>query len=72
MTIEQVRAAVPSLEIGDDNPLMRGVRMGVRRFPEGYTLRVRLRATSWDAPSISRMKATKSFPRHRTIWSDIR
>ncbi|APO67527.1 hypothetical protein IE4872_CH01907 [Rhizobium gallicum] len=36
------RAAVLSLEIGDDNPLMRGVRMGVRRFPEGYTLRVRL------------------------------
>ncbi|WP_443726234.1 DUF6892 domain-containing protein [Rhizobium mongolense] len=28
--------------MGDDDPLMRGVRMGVRRFPEGYTLRVRL------------------------------
>ncbi|WP_245448326.1 hypothetical protein [Neorhizobium sp. T6_25] len=42
MKIEQVRAAMASLEIGDDLPMMRGVRMGVRRFPEGYTLRVRL------------------------------
>ncbi|MCQ1574308.1 hypothetical protein NFO65_26635 [Neorhizobium galegae] len=42
MKIEQVRAAMPSLEIGDDLPMMRGVRIGVRRFPEGYTLRVRL------------------------------
>ncbi|MEX2743782.1 DUF6892 domain-containing protein [Rhizobium mongolense] len=42
MTIEQVRAAMPSLEIGDDDPLMRGVRMGVRQFPESYTQRVRL------------------------------
>ncbi len=42
MTIEQVRAAMPSLEIGDDAPLMRGVRMGVRQFPESYTQRVRL------------------------------
>jgi hypothetical protein len=42
MTIEQVPAAVPSLETGDDDPLMRGVHRGVRRFPEGYTLRVRL------------------------------
>ncbi|WP_246622819.1 DUF7256 domain-containing protein [Rhizobium laguerreae] len=42
MKIEEVLAAMPSLEIGDDLPMMRGVRMGVRRFPEGYTLRVRL------------------------------
>ncbi|SCW76633.1 hypothetical protein SAMN02927900_04690 [Rhizobium mongolense subsp. loessense] len=42
MTIEQLRAAMPSLEIGDDDPLMRGVRMGVRQLPEGYTQRVRL------------------------------
>lgn len=42
MKIDQVRAAMPSLEIGDDLAMMRGVRMGVRRFAEGYTLRVRL------------------------------
>ncbi|WP_244471314.1 DUF7256 domain-containing protein [Rhizobium ecuadorense] len=42
MKIEQVRSAMPSLEIGDDLPMMRGVRLGVRRFPEGYTMRVSL------------------------------
>ncbi|WP_245314321.1 hypothetical protein [Rhizobium sp. R634] len=42
MKIEQLRAAMPSLKIGDDIPMMRGVRMGMRHYPEGYTLRVRL------------------------------
>ena len=33
---------MPDLEIGEDLPVMAGVRVGPKRLPDGYTLRVRI------------------------------
>ncbi|MFC0809003.1 DUF6892 domain-containing protein [Ensifer sp. P24N7] len=62
LKIGQVRAAMPSLEIGDDLPMMRGVRMGVRRFPEGYTLCVRLTLETVNEISFSNPEAEYPEP----------
>ncbi|MEN3148867.1 hypothetical protein ABCW43_16305 [Neorhizobium sp. IRAMC:178] len=62
MKIDQVRAAMPSLEIGDDLAMMRGVRMGVRLFPEGYTLRVRLTLETVNEISFSNPAAEYPEP----------
>lgn len=41
MTLPQVKEAMPDLEIGGEVPMMAGVRFSLKRFPDGYTLRVR-------------------------------
>ncbi|MCF1450169.1 hypothetical protein FS815_25610 [Agrobacterium vitis] len=62
MTIEQVRAAMPSLEIGDDLPMMQGVRLGVRLYPENYTLLVHLTLETVNEISFSNPAAEFSKP----------
>lgn len=53
MKLSSASAAMPALEIGDDLPMMRGVRLGTRRFPEGYVLRVRFTLETVNAISFS-------------------
>lgn len=47
------REAMPALEIGEDLPMMRGVRFGTRRFPEGYVMRVMFTLETVNEISIS-------------------
>ncbi|MEO9338639.1 hypothetical protein ABFT80_14455 [Mesorhizobium sp. SB112] len=53
MTMDEARKALPDLEIGDDFPMMRGVREGVRKLPDGVLMRVRFTLEKINAISFS-------------------
>lgn len=59
MTLPQVKEAMPDLEIGGDVPMMAGVRFGLKRFPDGYTLHVRI--TSATVTDIAYFNPTADY-----------
>jgi hypothetical protein len=53
MTIDEARKALPDMEIGDDLPMMRGVREGFKRLPDGALMQVRFTLEKVNAISFS-------------------